>query len=63
MAAGHPDDEWTPRFNADPDLHWRALLRHFQPRKPLIAAGSHARRGRGGATGRRRRRWPRPSRG
>jgi enoyl-CoA hydratase len=38
MAAGHPDDEWTPRFAADPDLHWRALLRHFQPRKPLIAA-------------------------
>jgi enoyl-CoA hydratase len=38
MAAGHPDDEWTPRFQADPDLHWRALLRHFQPRKPLIAA-------------------------
>jgi enoyl-CoA hydratase len=38
MAAGHPDDEWTPRFNADPDLHWRALLRHFQPAKPLIAA-------------------------
>ena len=38
MAAGHPDDEWTPRFDADPDLHWRALLRHFQPRKPLIAA-------------------------
>ena len=38
MAAGHPDDEWTPRFQADPDLHWRALLRHFLPRKPLIAA-------------------------
>ncbi len=38
MAAGHPDDEWTPRFAADPDLHWRALLRHFQPGKPLIAA-------------------------
>ena len=38
MAAGHPDDEWTPRFNADPDLHWKGLLRHFQPRKPLIAA-------------------------
>ena len=38
MAAGHPDDEWTPRFNADPDLHWKALLRHFQPRQPLIAA-------------------------
>jgi enoyl-CoA hydratase len=38
MAAGHPDDEWTPRFQADGDLHWKALLRHFQPRKPLIAA-------------------------
>lgn len=38
MAAGHPDDEWTPRFQADPDLHWRALLRHFRPRKPLVAA-------------------------
>jgi len=38
MAAGHPEDEWTPRFAADPDLHWKALLRHFQPGKPLIAA-------------------------
>ena len=38
MAAGHPDDEWTPRFAADPDLHWKGLLRHFQPRKPLVAA-------------------------
>ena len=38
MAAGHPDDEWTARFQADPDLHWKGLLRHFQPRKPLIAA-------------------------
>jgi enoyl-CoA hydratase len=23
---------------ADPDLHWKALLRHYQPKKPLIAA-------------------------
>ncbi len=38
MAGGHPDDEWTPRFAAHPDLHWKALLRHSQPRKPLIAA-------------------------
>lgn len=38
MAGGHPDDEWSPRFAADPDLHWKGLLRHFQPRKPLIAA-------------------------
>jgi len=26
------------RFDADPDLHWKALLRHYQPRKPLVAA-------------------------
>jgi enoyl-CoA hydratase len=38
MAAGHPDDEWTPRFTAEVDLHWKGLLRHFQPRKPLVAA-------------------------
>src|SRR4051794_32415638 len=25
MAAGHPDDEWTKRFAADGDLHWKAL--------------------------------------
>ena len=38
MAAGHPDDEWTSRFQADGDLHWKALLRHFIPAKPIIAA-------------------------
>lgn len=38
MAAGHPDDEWTKRFAADGDLHWKALLRHFVPGKPIIAA-------------------------
>lgn len=38
MAAGHPDDEWTQRFATDKDLHWKALLRHFVPSKPLIAA-------------------------
>ena len=26
------------RFAADPDLHWKALLRHYQPKKPVIAA-------------------------
>jgi enoyl-CoA hydratase len=26
------------RLKADPDLHWKALLRHYSPRKPLIAA-------------------------
>jgi enoyl-CoA hydratase len=38
MAAGHPDDEYTQRFAADNDLHWKALLRHYIPGKPLIAA-------------------------
>ncbi|MDA8343785.1 MAG: crotonase/enoyl-CoA hydratase family protein [Actinomycetota bacterium] len=28
----------TERFAADPDLHWKALLRHYSLRKPLIAA-------------------------
>ncbi len=37
-AAGNPDDEWTPRFREDPDLHWKALLRHHRLTKPLIAA-------------------------
>jgi enoyl-CoA hydratase len=38
MAAGHPDDEYTTRFAQDRDLHWKALLRHFVPGKPMIAA-------------------------
>ena len=38
MAAGHPDDEYSQRFAADSDLHWKALLRHFIPGKPIIAA-------------------------
>jgi enoyl-CoA hydratase len=25
-------------MSEDPDLHWKALLRHFRPSKPLIAA-------------------------
>jgi enoyl-CoA hydratase len=36
---GGPDaDKYRPRMEADPDLHWKALLRHYQPKKPLIAA-------------------------
>jgi enoyl-CoA hydratase len=31
-------DKYRPRMEADPDLHWKALLRHYQPKKPLIAA-------------------------
>lgn len=38
MAAGHPDDDWTRRFDENRDLHWKALLRHFIPGKPMIAA-------------------------
>ncbi len=29
---------YADRMAADPDLHWKALLRHHQPKKPLIAA-------------------------
>jgi enoyl-CoA hydratase len=32
------DDAWSARFAEDGDLHWKALLRHFRPSKPLIAA-------------------------
>jgi enoyl-CoA hydratase len=38
MAGKRPDDEWTRRFQADGDLHWKALLRHYRLKKPLIAA-------------------------
>ena len=33
-----PADEWSARFKADPDLHWKAFLRHRRLAKPLIAA-------------------------
>ncbi|MFI9308747.1 crotonase/enoyl-CoA hydratase family protein [Streptomyces triculaminicus] len=40
--AGRPatgrDDPVRERFRADPDLHWKAMLRHHRPRKPVIAA-------------------------
>jgi enoyl-CoA hydratase len=39
MAAGNQGSEkWKHRFEADPDLHWKALLRHYRLKKPLIAA-------------------------
>ncbi len=38
MAGGWADDEWSARFKSDPDLHWRALLRHYRLKKPLVAA-------------------------
>jgi enoyl-CoA hydratase len=30
--------KYQHRMAEDPDLHWKALLRHYQPKKPLIAA-------------------------
>ncbi|MGW7518570.1 crotonase/enoyl-CoA hydratase family protein [Streptomyces sp. NPDC054796] len=36
--AGGDEDPYRDRLNADPDLHWKAMLRHHRPRKPLIAA-------------------------
>ncbi|MFE7133238.1 crotonase/enoyl-CoA hydratase family protein [Streptomyces sp. NPDC057638] len=34
MGAG----EYRERLAADPDLHWKAMLRHHRPRKPVLAA-------------------------
>src|SRR5438094_5791880 len=36
--AGRGEDEWTARLKREPDLHWKALLRHYRLKKPLIAA-------------------------
>ena len=43
MAGGAGEDADTEidvqaRLAADPDLMWKCLLRHYQPKKPLIAA-------------------------
>jgi enoyl-CoA hydratase len=38
MAEGWVDDAWSARFKEDPDIHWKALLRHTRLKKPLIAA-------------------------
>ncbi|MFJ6725233.1 MULTISPECIES: crotonase/enoyl-CoA hydratase family protein [unclassified Streptomyces] len=35
---GMADDGHRARLRADPDLHWKAMLRHHRPRKPVIAA-------------------------
>ena len=32
------DNPWHKRFKDEPDLHWKALLRHYRVKKPLIAA-------------------------
>ena len=35
---GSQGDAYRERMEADPDLHWKALLRHYHVKKPLIAA-------------------------
>jgi enoyl-CoA hydratase len=35
---GSDAEKYQPRMQADPDLHWKALLRHYDVKKPLIAA-------------------------
>jgi enoyl-CoA hydratase len=38
-AVGGPDaEQYQHRMAEDPDLHWKALLRHYNLKKPLIAA-------------------------
>ncbi|MBT2396762.1 crotonase/enoyl-CoA hydratase family protein [Streptomyces sp. ISL-100] len=35
---GMGGDQYRERMKADPDLHWKAMLRHHRPRKPVVAA-------------------------
>ncbi|MEX3101781.1 MULTISPECIES: crotonase/enoyl-CoA hydratase family protein [unclassified Streptomyces] len=35
---GIDGEHYRSRLDADPDLHWKAMLRHHRPRKPVIAA-------------------------
>ncbi|WP_223778592.1 crotonase/enoyl-CoA hydratase family protein [Streptomyces sp. 135] len=35
---GMAGEQYRDRLAADPDLHWKAMLRHHRPRKPVIAA-------------------------
>lgn len=38
MHSDQSDNPWHARFRADPELHWKAMLRHYQLKKPLVAA-------------------------
>lgn len=38
MHSDQSDNPWHARFREDPDLHWRAMLRSYRLKKPLIAA-------------------------
>jgi enoyl-CoA hydratase len=38
MGESPENEKYKARREADPDLHWKALLRHYDVKKPLIAA-------------------------
>lgn len=38
MHSDQSDNPWHARFREDPELHWKAMLRHYSLKKPLIAA-------------------------
>jgi enoyl-CoA hydratase len=38
MASGYADDEWRARLTGEKDLHWKAFLRSYRLRKPLVSA-------------------------
>jgi enoyl-CoA hydratase len=38
MGDSPENEKYKARREADPDLHWKALLRHYDVKKPLIAA-------------------------
>lgn len=38
MHSDQSKNPWHARFREDPELHWKAMLRHYQLKKPLIAA-------------------------
>jgi enoyl-CoA hydratase len=38
MSGARPDDAWQQRLREEPGLHWRAMLRSYRLKKPLLAA-------------------------
>ena len=38
MHSDQSDNPWHARFREDPSLHWKAMLRSYALKKPLIAA-------------------------
>jgi enoyl-CoA hydratase len=38
MSSSQQDADYSRRFREEPDLAWRALLRHYHLKKPLVAA-------------------------